>query len=271
MTQEITFTDIEANICTIARMTEEDKLYFVQMWGPPLFAVLLAKRMRLPNVGYWVEEGAISPSPEFPLTRQMLSPSRSHYRSVAWASMNVVFAHAALGHADYGILSAVQVDRFGNFNSSILGTDYEKPERRFGGPGGANEIASLCWRTIIMTKLEKRKFVERVDFISSPGYLDGTPGARERAGLPPNTGPYKIVTERALFGFDEKTHQMRLDAVAPWSSVEDVLERMEFKPLIADKLDVLEPPTAEELTIIRAEIDPAGYTLNRGERLTATV
>jgi glutaconate CoA-transferase subunit B len=271
MTREFTFTDIEAHVCTVSRMIEEDKLYFVQMWGPPLFAVLLAKRTRIPGVGFWVEEGAIAPSPQFPLHQMMLSPSRAHYRSVAWESMNTVFAHLALGHADYGLLSAVQVDRFGNFNSTILGTDYDRPERRFGGPGGANEIASQCWRTVVMTKLEKRKFVDRVDFISSPGYLDGTPGARERAGLPPNTGPYKIVTERAVFGFDEKTHHMRLDALAPWSSVEDVLERMAFKPLIADKLEVLEPPADEELTIIRAEIDPEGYTLNRGQWLKVTV
>ena len=268
---ELTFTDLEQNVFTISQMIQEDKIYFVQMAGPPLFAVLLAKRTRAPGVGFLVEEGAIAPSPDFPLPPMMLGSSRSHYRSVAWEGMNIVDAHASLGYADFGILSAVQVDKFGNFNSTILGTDYDHPERRFGGPGGANEIASCCWATIIMTKLEKRKFVEKVDFISSPGYLDGSPNARERAGLPANTGPYKIVTERAIFGFDEKTHMMRLDEIAPWTTLDDVLERMEFKPLVADPLPMMEVPSEEALSMIRAEIDPGGYTLNRGEWLMVTV
>ncbi|MGQ9572084.1 MAG: CoA-transferase subunit beta [Dehalococcoidia bacterium] len=268
MSEIIAFTDVEANICTIARMIEEDKLYFVQMAGAPLMAILLAKYMRTPGVGYVVEEGAVAPSPSFPLPRMMLGASRSHYRAVAWYGMNIVDSHAALGFMDYGLLACLQIDKFGNFNSTFIGGTYEQPERRFGGPGGANEIASQCWRTLIMTKLEARKFVNKVDFVSSPGYLDGTPGARERAGLPANTGPYKIITQEALFDFDEQTHQMRLIAMMPWVTVEEVLGKMDFEPLIADKLERMEPPTDEELTIIRAEIDPSGLTVSRGEWYT---
>jgi glutaconate CoA-transferase subunit B len=86
--------------------------------------------------------------------------------------------------------------------------------------------------------------------------------------MPAGTGPYLVVTERALFDFDEKSHMLRLQAVAPWISVEEVLARMDFKPLIADPLEVLASPTDEELAILRAEIDPGGYTLNRGEWIT---
>lgn len=268
MSETLTFTDIESNICTVAHLIEEDKLYFAQMAGPPLMAVLLSKRLRTPGVGYVVEEGAIAPSPTFPLQRMMLGASRSHYRSVCWEGMNTVDFHAALGYMDYGILAAIQIDRWGNLNSTFLGDDYDHPQRRFGGPGGGNEIASECWRIIVMTRLQKRKFVDRVDFISSPGYLDGTPGARERAGLPPDTGPYLIVTERALFDFDPETRHMRLKAIPPWYTVEQVLARMSFEPLIADPLEVLKPPTAEELAIIRAEIDPSGFTIARGEWIT---
>ena len=202
MSAQLSFTDVEANICTISRLIEEDKLYFVQMAGAPLMAILLAKHTRVPGVGYVVEEGAIAPNPSFPLPRMMVGASRSHYRAVAWTSMNIADAHAALGFMDYGLLACLQIDKFGNFNSTFIGGSYEQPERRFGGAGGANEIASQCWRTLLMTKLEGRKFVNKVDFVSSPGYLDGTPGARERAGLPPNTGPYKIITQEALFDFD---------------------------------------------------------------------
>ncbi|MDO8612596.1 MAG: CoA-transferase [Dehalococcoidia bacterium] len=268
MSEQLSFTDIEANICTIAGMIEEDKLYFAQMAGAPLMAILLAKHSRTPNVGYVVEEGAVTPSPTFPLPRMMLGASRSHYRAVAWYGMNLVDAHAALGFMDYGLLACLQVDRFGNFNSTFIGGTYEQPERRFGGPGGANEIASQCWRTLLMTKLERRKFVNKLDFMSSPGYLDGTPGARERAGLPANTGPYKVITQEAVFDFDEETRQMRLTAVMPWTSVEQVLSKMEFEPLIADKIERMEPPTEEQLNVIRTDLDPGGLAVSRGEWIT---
>src|SRR3970040_1463966 len=94
---ELTFTDVESNICTIAGMIEEDKLYFVQMAGAPLMAVLLAKHTRAPDVGYVVEEGAVAPNPSFPLPRMMLGASKSHYRAVAWTGMNMGDAPAALG------------------------------------------------------------------------------------------------------------------------------------------------------------------------------
>ena len=268
MSEQLSFTDIEANICTIAGMIEEDKLYFAQMAGAPLMAILLAKHSRTPNVGYVVEEGAVTPNPSFPLPRMMLGASRSHYRAVAWYGMNLVDAHAALGFMDYGLLACLQVDRFGNFNSTFIGGTYEQPERRFGGPGGANEIASQCWRTLLMTKLERRKFVNKLDFMSSPGYLDGTPGARERAGLPASTGPYKVITQEAVFDFDEETRQMRLTAMMPWTSVEQVLGKMEFEPLIADKIERMEPPTEEQLNVIRTDLDPGGLAVSRGEWIT---
>ena len=265
MSDQLTFTDVEANICTIAGLIEEDKLYFVQMAGAPLMAVLLAKYMRTPGLGYVVEEGAVAPNPSFPLPRMMVGASRSHHRAVAWYGMNIADSHAALGFMDYGLLACLQIDKFGNFNSTFIGGTYEQPERRFGGPGGAPEIASQCWRTLLMTKLERRKFVNKLDFMSSPGYLDGTPGARERAGMPADTGPYKIITQEAVFDFDEGTHQMRLIAMMPWMTVEQVLSKMEFEPLIADKVERMQPPTDEELTIIRAQIDPGGLTVSRGE------
>ncbi len=264
----LSLTDVEATICHIAHIVEEDKLYFVQMAGAPLMALLLAKRLRTPGVGYVVEEGAVCPDPAFPLPRMMLGASRSHYRAVQWTGMNVVDAHAALGFMDYGLLAALQIDRFGNFNSTHIGGTFAQPERRFGGPGGATEIASQCWRTIIMTKLQKRKFVNKVDFVSSPGYLDGTPGARERAGMPPGTGPYRVVTAEATFDFDEDTRQMRLIALAPWTTKEEVLAQMEFEPLIADELQTMQVPSEEELNTIRAEIDPGGFSTSRGEWIT---
>jgi hypothetical protein len=107
------------------------------------------------------------------------------------------FAQAQLGWIDYGVLGATQSDLHGNINSTMLGDDWRRPRKRFPGAGGANEVASYCWRTIVITMHEARRFVPPVDFVTSPGYLGGTPGARERAGLPAGTGPWRVVTSKA--------------------------------------------------------------------------
>ena len=261
------FTDMEQIISTTARLMEEEKLYFVAIGGPPLVAVLLAKRIRAPELAYVVEDGTIAPSVPLPAPPFLIAASGASYRAVAWTDMNTVAFHAGLGYLDYGVLAAVQVDEHGNFNSTFIGPAYERPARRFGGPGGANEIASLCWRTVLMTRQQGRKFVRKLDFMSSPGYLDGSPGARERAGLPSDTGPWRVVTEMAVFDFDEETRRMRLRAVAPWATVDDVLAEMEFEPLIAPSLEAIDVPSEEELTALRTEVDPTGRTI-RGRWLT---
>ena len=267
MSEVRTFTDMEQIICTTARLMEEDKLYFVAIGGPPLLAVLLAKRLYTPEIAYVVEDGTIAPQVPLPAPPFLVAASGSSYRAVAWTDMNTVDFHAALGYIDYGVLAAVQVDEYGNFNSTFIGPAYERPARRFGGPGGANEIASLCWRTILTTRQQGRKFVRKLDFMSSPGFLDGSPCARERAGLPPETGPWRVVTEMAVFDFDEDSRRMRLRGVVPWATVDDVLAEMEFEPLIAKDVQTLEPPSEEELTALRSDVDPTGRTI-RGRWLT---
>jgi glutaconate CoA-transferase subunit B len=257
----LAFTDNEAIITYTSRLMEEDRLYFVAIGGPPLLGILLAKQMHAPAIAYVVEDGTIAPTMPMPTPPFMIGAGLASSRAVAWTDMNTVDFHAGLGYIDYGVLAAVQVDQHGNFNSTFSGGDFDHPERRFGGPGGATEIASLCWRTVLMTRLQKRKFVNKLDFMSSPGYLDGSSGARERAGMPPETGPYRVVTERALFGFDDATRRMELIAVAPWSSVDEVLADMEFEPLVAKEIKPLDPPTDRELEILRTQVDPTGRTI----------
>ena len=261
MTASHTFTTNEAAITYTSRLIEDDRLYFVAIGGPPLLAVLLARRMREADIAYVVEDGTIAPHMPIPTPAFMVGAGLASSRAVAWTDMNTVDYHAGLGYIDYGVLAAVQVDEYGNFNSTFTGGCFERPKRRFGGPGGANEIASLCWRTILLTRLERRKFVKTLDFMSSPGYLDGSEGARERAGLPAETGPWRVVTERAVFGFDDATRRMKLIAVAPWSTVDEVLADMEFAPIVPDRVESLEPPTEEELDALRSDIDPTGRTI----------
>ena len=265
MSEVMNFTQTEQILCTTANLIEEDKAYWVAIGGPPLMAMMLARRLNAPNVFYVVEDGTISPQPPVYVPFLTGASGAAGYRALAWKDMNTTGFHCALGYYDYGILDCLQVDMYGNINSSFIGGDYEHPKRRFGGPGGANEIASMCWRTVFMAELEKRKYPKNVDFISSPGYLDGSPRARERAGLPANTGPYRVVSDMAIFGFDDKTHQMKLLAVAPWASVDDVLKEMDFEPLIAEPLETMPPPTEEQLTMLRADIDPGGRAIGAGK------
>ncbi|MEX0750822.1 MAG: CoA-transferase, partial [Dehalococcoidia bacterium] len=212
---------------------------------------------------YITEDGVIAPEPLLPFEPVMtMVSSRAGYRALAWGTMNTAGNHAQLGLLDYGILNTLQVDQHGNINSTAIG-EYGAGARRFGGPGGADSIAALCWRTILMTDQEKRKFVERVDFISSPGFLDGSEGARERAGLPSDTGPFRVVTPWAVYDYTV-ARKLRLVAIAPWVSVDDVLAECEYPPVVADEVATLEGPTEEELHLLRTELDPRGQ--NTAER-----
>jgi glutaconate CoA-transferase subunit B len=250
-------------ICTVARMVEDGKTYWVAGGGSPMYAVLMAIRLYAPDAQYITEDGVIAPEPMLPFEPVMtMVSSRAGYRALAWGTMNTAGNHAQLGLMDYGILNTLQVDQHGNINSTAIG-EYGAGARRFGGPGGADSIAALCWRTILMTDQEKRKFVERVDFVSSPGFLDGSEGARERAGLPPDTGPYRVVTPCAAYDYTND-RKLRLVAVAPWVTVDQVLAECEYAPVVASHVATLEGPTDEELNVLRTELDPRGQ--NTAER-----
>jgi glutaconate CoA-transferase subunit B len=117
---------------------------------------------------------------------------------------------------------------------------------------------------MIIMNHEKRRFVEKTDYITSPGYLNG-PGSREKAGLPPGTGPYKVYTTRGTFDFDDKTKRMRVFALNPGVTVDDVIENTGFELIIPSKIRENEPPSHEELKILREEVDPYRIILGRGE------
>jgi len=267
MTSARDFTEVEASICTAARMMEENKIYWVVGSGPPRFSLSLAKRLYAPKLVYMTEDGCMGQQTRYPLEAFMnMVCSRGNYRALGWASMNIACAHTAAGFVDYAVLATLQIDPYGNLNTSMMGDDYARPSRRFGGSGGANEMGSLAWGTIILTTIEKRKFVEKVDFVTTPGFLDGSPGARERAGLPAGTGPYRVVTPEAVFGYDEETHYMKLLGISKWVSIEEVLGNMGFEPIVPDNVEITDPPTEEELVVLRSEIDITGRTIGRGSK-----
>jgi glutaconate CoA-transferase, subunit B len=270
------FAERELQVCVAARLVEDERTYWVAAGGGPMYTVLLAKRLYAPNALYVTEDGIVAPEPVLPLDPVMtVIAERPSFRAVQWTTMNGIGDQCAVGFMDYGILNTLQIDPFGNINSTWVG-EYPTRGRRVNGPGGADTIAAQCRRVILMTDHQSRKFVPKVDFISSPGFLDGSAGARERAGLPRSTGPWAVVTSWALFDFDEATRRMRLRAIAPFVTLDQVLGEMSFTPVLADPIETLDPPTEDELAIFRAEMDTGGqfsdagggWVVQEGERWT---
>lgn len=256
------FSERELVICQIARLVEDKYIYWVGGGGEPLSSVLLAKRTHAPNLQYLTEDGVVGPEALVPFDPlQTMVASRANYRALQWATMNYAADVAHLGYVDYGVLNSLQVDRHGNINSTVIGKYAGGEGRRFGGPGGADTIAALSWRTIVVTDQQKRKFVERVDFISSPGFIDG-PGSREKHGLPPDTGPWRVYTPWAMYGY--RNCELELQGIAPYVTVEQVLAEMSFKPHVASKIETMEVPTEEELLVLRTQIDVSGQVTERG-------
>ncbi len=249
---------IEFMICTASRFLEDNKTAVVGT-GLPMLAAMLAQKIHAQNLLIMFEAGGIAPLlPALPLS---VGDSRTHYKSLLATSMPEIMETCARGMVDYAFLGGAQIDRFGNLNSTMIGTDYEKPKVRLPGSGGANDLASLCWNTIIIIKMDKHKFVEKLDFFTTPGYLTGN-NARENAGLPPNTGPLKVITDCCVLGFNKETKEMQIESLHPGITLEEVQNRSSFKLNVMEgKIPITIEPTKKELDILRKEIDPKGQVI----------
>jgi len=175
--------------------------------------------------------------------------------------MSDVMENCQRGLIDYCFLGGAQIDQYGNINSTVVGSFY-KPKVRFPGSGGANDLASLCWRTLMITPHDQRRFVEKLDFLTTPGYLTGK-NAREVAGLPPGTGPYKVITNLCVMGFDEETKKMKVETIHPGVTKEEIIENTGFELLWADEVKVSLEPQEQELRILREEVDPLRYIIGK--------
>ena len=252
------YTSIELMACAASRVLEDKKSVLVGT-GLPIIAATLAQKTHAPNLFIVFEAGGMGP--QIPMLPISVGDSRTFYKALMASSMDYVMSTAQLGYMDYGFLGAAQIDIYGNINTTAIGS-HEKPKARLPGSGGANDAGSLCWKTVILMQQDTRRFVERVDFITTPGYLNG-PGAREKAGLPADTGPYRVITQLGTMGFDEKTKRMKLLSVHPSVTVDQAQANAGFRLIVPDKVNVTEPPTENELRILRTEIDPAGIVLGR--------
>jgi glutaconate CoA-transferase, subunit B len=167
------------------------------------------------------------------------------------------------GLMDYTFLSGAQIDPYGNLNSTHIGGTHQKPKVRLPGSGGANDLASFCWRTLIIMRHDAKKFVEKLDFLTTPGFLTG-PGAREAAGLPKGTGPHRVITEFAVLDFHPDTKRMRVRSLHPGVTTARVEAATGFRLEAPEATVETAAPTPDELTVLRDEVDPAGYILRRG-------
>lgn len=251
------YSAIELMACVASRLLEDGKSAFVGT-GLPVVAAALAQRTHAPNLLMIFEAGGIGPQiPALPLS---VGDSRTVYKAIMTSSMNYVMSTGQLGHVDYAFLGGAQIDKYGNLNTTTIGS-HDKPDVRLPGSGGGNDCGSLCWRTIVIMQHDRRKFVEKVDFVTTPGYLSGF-GDRERKGLPVGTGPYRVITQLGIMGFDEKTRRMTVLCVHPGVSLDQVKANTGFELLTPNKITVTDPPTDAELRIL-GEIDPAGIVVRR--------
>jgi glutaconate CoA-transferase subunit B len=251
------FNMMEMMICVASRYLEDGKTVAVGT-GAPCAAAMLAQKTRSPNLIILFEAGGVAPMlPQMPIS---VGDSRTFFRAVMAAGMNEMMTTCCRGQVDYAFLGGAQIDKFGNINSTIVG-DYYKPKVRFPGSGGANDFASFCWRTMIMTVHSKARFVEKCEFVTSPGFLSGA-GAREAAGLPEG-GPYKIVTDLAVMGFDDATKAMMVESLHPGVEIDKVQAETGFKLIVPPKVERTTPPTEKELRILREEVDPLKLVIGR--------
>lgn len=251
------YTLRELEACVASKILEDKKSVFVGT-GLPMIASMLAQRTHAPDLLIIFEAGGMGPqSPVLPIS---VGDSRTFYRAIAASSMHDSMSITQAGYLDYGFLGAAQMDVYGNINTTVIG-DWQKPKVRFPGSGGANDVGSLCHRTIVIMGQDKRRFVEKVDFITTPGYLEG-PGARERAGLPEGSGPYRVITQLGVYDFDEETKKMKLVAAHPGVTIGDIKENSAFEIIIPSNVGTTEPPTEEEIHLLH-EIDPTGMSIGK--------
>src|SRR5215210_3785159 len=208
-----------AELLTIlsARQLSDGQVVFAGV-GIPLLAATLAQRLRCPGLTILFEGGVIGAFVE----PGKLPPSTNDQRCTRRANMVLGSADVLLllqrGYVDVGFMGGAQVDQYGNLNSSFIGNPAH-PKTRLPGTGGGNDIASLA-HMIVAMKHEKRRFVETVDFVTSPGFLRGGTTRRD-SGLPAG-GMYRVVTDLELFGFDEETKHMNILALHPGVTVGQV-------------------------------------------------
>jgi len=243
------YTPNELMVCQAARQLRDREVVFVGI-GLPNLACNLARRLHAPGLVLIYESGAVGAAPER-LPISIGDPSLVT-NSLSVCSMFDIFSYYLQGGLiDVGFLQGAQIDRFGNLNTTVVG-DYARPSVRLPGSGGACEIAILAKRVLVIAPQSKRSFTDRVDFITSPGFVDG-PETRASLGMP-GDGPRMVITNLGCYEFTDG--EMMLTSLHPGCTLEQVQNNTGWDIRVSSDLRTTDEPTREELRIIREELDP---------------
>lgn len=253
---ELTYTASELMCINAARLLRDGDVVFVGV-GLPNLACNLARRTHAPNLQLIYEAGVIGARPSrLPLS---IGDPTLVTGAVSVCGMFDIFSqYLQRGNIDVGFLGGAQIDRFGNINATIIGGDYQHPKVRLPGSGGSQEIAGWANRCYIITPHQKRRFPEKVDFITSAGFLNGR-AQRELTGAR-GGGPLVVVTNLGLLEPDANG-ELVLSALHPGCTLEQVRENTGWQVRTSGKVSTTEPPLPSELQLLREELDPGGIYL----------
>jgi len=239
-----------------ARELRDGEVVFVGI-GLPNLACNLARLTHAPNLVMVYESGAVGARPgRLPLS--IGDPSLVTGSLMICGMADVFQLLLQGGRIAVGFLGGAQVDRYGNINTTVVG-DYEHPRVRLPGSGGAPEIAIHARRTVVIARLDRRAFPEHVDFITSPGHR-ARGGVRRDLGMP-GAGPVRVITDRGTLAANRDTGELELDALFPGTSIDDVLSSVGWHLAVRDPLTPIDPPSAEELRLLRDVVDPKRHFL----------
>lgn len=238
------YTSDEMMTVTAARHLTDGQVCFVGI-GLPSEAANLARLSHAPNVVLIYESGTIATKPDvLPLS---IGDGELAEKADFVVGVPEIFAYWLQGgRIDVGFLSAAQIDRYGNLNSTVVG-GYDEPRVRLPGAGGAPEIATSAGEVIVMLRHSERAFVPSVDFVTSLGFGRSGEGRPVRAGR----GPTVVITDLGVLRPDEASHELTLVATHPGVDVDDVRERTGWELHVSPDAAVTDPPTDAELAVLR--------------------
>lgn len=250
---EVTYTDSEMMIAVAARMLKGARTVFVGV-GLPNIACNLARLTVAPDIELIYESGVYGARPErLPLS--IGDPTLVSGATSVVSMADLFGLYLQRGLVEVALLGGAQIDRYGNLNTTVIG-DYRKPKTRLPGSGGACEIAINAQRSFMIMRLKRRAFVDKLDFVTSPGHLTGG-DSRARLNLP-GGGPELVITDMGVLNFANADREMQLSALYPSVSPDNLQAEVGWPLRLAETISEIAAPSNEELRLIREEIDPNG-------------
>jgi glutaconate CoA-transferase subunit B len=250
------YTPAELMTAVAARELRDGEVVFVGI-GLPNLACNLARATHAPGLVLIYESGAVGAEPER-LPVSIGDPSLVTGSLMVCGMADVFQCLLQNGRIEVGFLGGAQIDRYGNINTTVVGS-YDRPAVRLPGSGGAAEIAIHARRTLVISRLSRRTFPESVDFVTSPGHrMRGR--SREELGMP-GAGPVRVVTDKAILDADPETGELVLGALYPGVELDEVRAGVGWPLRCRERLEPVTPPTDRELTLLRERLDPRGLYL----------